>query len=197
MLSSFAETFYPEENCRFASYTLRFLHEWPKMTGVNPEEVDVVHWNTGAWDCLEIMDDGPHTPIDVYADCIDRICRRMKRVFPNAKYIFATTTPTNTDAWKNPHYWVRRNEVIRAYNAAAAEVVRRHGMAVNDLYALMENVPLDWFSDQSHFYTMPATVKLTRQVAGAICAELGCDLPQMSDEEILKNAPESVVVYGI
>ncbi|MBE6562057.1 MAG: SGNH/GDSL hydrolase family protein [Ruminococcaceae bacterium] len=197
MLSSFAETYYPEENCRFASYTLRFIHEWPAKCGVKPEEVDVVHWNTGLWDCLVLFDDGPHTPIAAYTECIERLCRRMKLVFPNAKCIFATSTPVDEEGWKEPSKWLRRNADIRAYNAAAAEIAKKYGMAVNDLFGLLENAPRDWHSDQTHFYTMPATVKLTRQVAGAICAELGCDLPQMSDEEILKNAPTTVKVYGI
>ena len=197
MLASVAETYYPDDNARFAAYLLRFLHEWPTMFGVNGEDVDVVHWNVGLWDCLVIMDDGPQTPLPIYKEYIERICRRMKRVFPNAKFIFATSTPTNTEAWKNPHYWIRRNEDIRAYNEAAAEIVRSHGMAVNDLFAFMEKTPRDWHSDQTHFYTMPATVALTRQVAGAICAELGCAVPAMTDEEILKNAPSTVKVYGI
>ncbi len=197
MLSSVAETYFPDDNARFAAYLLRFLHEWPKMFGVNGEDVDVVHWNTGLWDCLIILDDGPQTPLPIYKEYIERICRRMKIVFPNARYIFATSTPTNTEAWKNPHYWIRRNEDIRAYNEAATEIVRRHGMEVNDLYALMENVPKDWFSDQSHYYTMPGTVALTRQVAAAICDALGCAVPEMTDAEILKNAPPDVKVYGI
>ena len=197
MLADIAETYYPEENCRFASYTLRFLHEWPAKSGIRPEDVDVVHWNAGLWDCLVIFDDGPHTPLSAYTECIDRICRRMKRVFPNAKHIFATSTPVDEEGWKDPTKWVRRNSDIRTYNAAAAEIVRSHGMAVNDLFALLEDAPRDWHSDQTHFYTMPATVALTRQVAGAICAELGCDVPEMTDTEILKNAPSTVKVYGI
>ena len=197
MLNGIAEVYYPEENCRFASYTLRFLHEWPGKCGVKPEEVDAVHWNTGLWDCLVLFDDGPQTPFPAYTECIERICRRMKLVFPKAKYIFATSTPVNEAGWKEPQRVCRRNADIRAYNAAAAEIARSHGMAVNDLYSFLENAPLEWHSDQTHFYTMPATAALARQVTGTVCDALGCSMPAMSDAEILKNAPPTVKVYGI
>ena len=73
MLASVAETYFPTDNARFAAYTLRFLHEWPKMSGVNGENVDVVHWNTGLWDSLIILDDGPQTPLPIYKEYIERI----------------------------------------------------------------------------------------------------------------------------
>ena len=48
-----ANVYFPEENCRFASYVLRYLHEYKKMLG--EESVDVLHWNAGLWDCLRLF----------------------------------------------------------------------------------------------------------------------------------------------
>ena len=53
-----AEVYSPTENCRFAEYTLRFATDW-KSKGQWPGDVDVVHWNAGLWDVLELFgDDG-------------------------------------------------------------------------------------------------------------------------------------------
>ncbi len=44
-----ANVIFPEENCRFASYVLRYFHEYLK--DIKGEDIDVVHWNAGLWDC--------------------------------------------------------------------------------------------------------------------------------------------------
>ena len=53
-LADVAEVYYPEENCRFAEYTLRFAHEW-KSRGKWPDDIDLVHWTVGLWDVCEIF----------------------------------------------------------------------------------------------------------------------------------------------
>ena len=45
-LEGSAEVWYPEENCRFTQYVLRYLHEWVEKSG---GEVDCLHWNAGLW----------------------------------------------------------------------------------------------------------------------------------------------------
>ncbi|MBR5485183.1 MAG: hypothetical protein IKV41_01570, partial [Oscillospiraceae bacterium] len=40
------EIWAPEENCRFAKYTLRGLFDWAS----NIEGSQIVHWNNGLWD---------------------------------------------------------------------------------------------------------------------------------------------------
>ena len=59
-----ANVIFPEENCRFASNVLRYFHEYLK--DIKGEDIDVVHWNAGLWDCLRLFEEEPHTPIDVY-----------------------------------------------------------------------------------------------------------------------------------
>ena len=90
-LESSAEVFYPEENCRFAEYILRYAHEW-KKNGKWGDDVDLVHWNAGLWDALELFGDEPLTSLSYYGEAIARIDRRLRMLFPNAKLVFATST---------------------------------------------------------------------------------------------------------
>ncbi len=192
ILADKAEVYFPQENCRFSNYLFRFLHIWPQELGVKPEEVDIVHWNAGLWDTLILDEFGPMTSLSEYKANINRICHRMKKLYPNSKFIFATSTPMQDDDCA-----YRKNSDIRRYNEAAVEIVKSHGMEVNDLYSIAENAPRDWYSDETHLYTMSATVAFTRQVAGVICKVLDIGLPQKSDSEILAYAPSQVEIYGI
>ena len=87
-----ANIIFPAENCRFAAYVLRYFHEY--FDGINGEDIDVIHWNAGLWDCLRLFEEEPHTPVEIYAYYIERICLRIKKLCPNAKVIFATSTGT-------------------------------------------------------------------------------------------------------
>ena len=80
----------PNENCRFAQYTLREIHAWSHQ--VDAKKIDVVHWNNGLWDVLRILGDEPLTPLDMYVSMLERIYKKIRLLFPNAKIIFALTT---------------------------------------------------------------------------------------------------------
>ena len=90
-LSDTAEVFYPSENCRFAEYVLRYIHEW-KTEGNWGDDVDLVHWNAGLWDVLELFGDEPLTSLSYYREAIIRIDKRLRMLFPKAKFVFATST---------------------------------------------------------------------------------------------------------
>ena len=164
-----ANVVFPEENCRFASYLLRYIPEYFD----NIENIDVIHWNAGLWDCLRLFGEEPHTPIDVYAYYIERICIRIKKVCPNAKVIFATSTKVISE--KMSEDFKRYNEEIRKYNEVAVDVVKKYGLKVNDLYALSENLPESAHSDPVHYYTSVGTEAFTKQVLSFIIPELGLD----------------------
>lgn len=59
-----ANVIIPEPSARFASYLLRDFHEY--FTDIKCEDIDVIHWNAGLWDCLRRLGEEPHTPIDIY-----------------------------------------------------------------------------------------------------------------------------------
>ena len=56
------EVFQPDENCRFAKYTLRGLFDWQgEMSGTQ-----IVHWNNGLWDICNLFGDGLFTSESEY-----------------------------------------------------------------------------------------------------------------------------------
>jgi len=132
MLNDQAEVNYPDENCRFAQYTLRYLHEWASK--VDRHAVDVVHWNNGLWDVLQLYNDEPLTPLDMYVDTLRRVYKRIRLLFPNAKVIFAMSLPANEDV--NTVAFARFNAVVDQYNDAAKKLMDELHVPVNDLHAV-------------------------------------------------------------
>ena len=70
-LNGKAEIYTPEDNCRWAQYTLRCMHEWARV--LNGEEIDIVHWNNGLWDLLRINGDIPLTELRDYVKMLKRV----------------------------------------------------------------------------------------------------------------------------
>lgn len=180
-----ANVYFPDDNCRFASYVLRYIHEYKRL--VEDGEVDVVHWNAGLWDCLRILEEDPQTPIDIYTYYIDRICQRIKKLFPNATVIFATSTSVQSELMKK--HFKRYNEEIEEYNEAAVSVVQKYGFLVNDLYAVSEKLPPVAHSDPVHYYTTIGTEAFTNQVLSFIIPALGIDEPIVYKEELYTDEP--------
>ena len=167
-----ANVCFPKENCRFASFVLRYLHEYKRFL-LDGAQADVIHWNAGLWDCLRLYEEEPHTPIEVYAYYIERICIRIKKLFPDAQVIFATSTKVQSE--KMGKNFKRYNEEIEQYNAAAVAVVQKYGFAVNDLYAVSAALPEEAHSDPVHYYTPMATEVFTKAVLSHIQPLLGIE----------------------
>ncbi len=187
-----AEVYYPEDNCRFAAYFLRHLYDW--QNNILPERyADVIHWNAGLWDCARLDGDEHLAPPEIYAYYIDRICKTMKKLFPEAKIIFATSTPVNEEGYK--HFLKRSNADIIEYNRIATEIAKKYGFAVNDLYAVAEKLPPEAHSDMTHYYTEEGSRAFTAAVNTAIANELQIDESQLC--EFRYPIDKSVTVVGI
>jgi len=180
-----ANVIFPKENCRFASYVLRYFHEY--LMDIKGEDIDVIHWNAGLWDCLRLFEEEPHTPVDVYAYYIDRICKRIKKLCPNARVIFATSTKVLSE--KMSKDFKRYNQEIEKYNEAAIEVVKKYGFKVNDLYALSVTLPEEVHSDPVHYYTPAGTEAFTNQVLSFVAPELGISESLEYREEMYTDKP--------
>lgn len=161
-----AKVYYPQENCRFTAYILRKIDEWKDEMDCG-DDVDLVHWNAGLWDNLILMDGRCHTEIEVYKANVERICQFIKILYPNAKMIFATSTPCNEEFFKTYKY-KRTNTDTERYNQAAIEIVRKHGGDINDLYGLLKDRQMEYHSDQTHFHTKEGTRVIANQVIGCI-----------------------------
>ena len=165
-LKEVADVYYPKENCRFSTYILRNLIIWKRELEWG-SDIDLVHWNAGLWDTLTMIDGEKLVPLEVYKENIDRICRQIKMLFPKAKMVFATSTPCIERLFADRDC-KRKNSDTEMYNAAACEIVKKHGGEINDLYALMKDVPEAYHSDLTHFYTKEATELMTGKVLSVI-----------------------------
>ncbi len=137
----------PDENCRFAQYTLRGLCDW--VNQVDVAEIDLVHWNNGLWDVLRLNGDEPLTPLDCYVYMLERVYKKIRLFFPNAKIIFAATTPVIEK--NSPPGWERRNAEIEKYNDEAKKLMNKLGVKVNDLYSAAKQFDESYYADWTHF----------------------------------------------
>lgn len=165
-LSGTAEVLYPPENCRFAEYVLRYAHDWKKK-GEWGDDVDLVHWNAGLWDALELFDDEPLTTLSYYEHVLPRIDKRLRMLFPKAKIVFATSTSVK-EAWCRPDF-KRHNAIIEKYNAVATKALSHTDTVINDLYSLVKEIPDSYRSDFVHFYTPEGTELIGGKVLSVIC----------------------------
>jgi len=180
-----ANVIFPADNCRFASYVLRYFHEY--LGDIKGEDIDVIHWNAGLWDSLRLFEEEPHTPIDVYAYYIERICNRIRKICPNAHVIFATSTKVLSE--KMSKDFKRYNEEIEKYNEVAVKIVKKYGFKINDLYALSVTLPEESHSDAVHYYTTAGTEAFTNQVLSFVLPELGINEELEYREEMYTDKP--------
>ena len=171
-LKDTAEVVYPGDNCRFAQYVLRHLESWRTELQLD-ESLEVVHWNAGLWDTLRNFDEDVLTPPEVYREFINRCCKKIKRFFPNAKVIFATSTPVLEHKFSKDSY--RLNKDVREFNQIAIEECLKYGFEINDLYAVAEKFPEEYYSDCTHLRTENGTKFMTEAVCKSVLKALEID----------------------
>jgi len=142
MLEGKMEVYGPNENGRWSGYTLNSLRFWiPDM-----KEADVIHWNNGLWDMGDDYGFGrPFTRPADYKENLELIIQVLRKNYPDAKIIMATTTPTLD----------RDQQIIRDYNEILKEVAKENDIPVNDLYAV--------FAGQEETYVCPDKLHLTKE----------------------------------
>ena len=155
-LQDVADVVFPDENCRFTQNVIVSLNKWAGMC--EREKVSLVQFNCGHWDAAHWNgEDVPLNSIPVYKENIARIIRRLRITFPNAKIVFATTTPINPAGFNgglNP----RTTEDIIRYNEAALEAAEEAGILVNDLFAFTKDCPSSCYRDYCHYTPEHASV---------------------------------------
>lgn len=151
----------PEDNCRFAKYTLRMLFDEQQ----NIKDADVIHWNNGLWDACDIFGDGPFTPLEEYVETMLRIAKLLQSY--GKKVIFATTTPTH------PEYPYHTLERIRHYNETIVPLLRERGIAINDLFSVMIDHRVDGICEDLIHLNDHGIELCAAQTASAIKEALG------------------------
>lgn len=119
------EVFQPEDNCRFAKYTLRMLFDYKEQIAGS----DVIHWNNGLWDVSNLFGDGQFSLTEEYCENMLRIADILLKITPNV--VFATTTPVRKG------YPYQSCEDIERLNAAIVPLLKAKNIAINDLYGLV------------------------------------------------------------
>jgi lysophospholipase L1-like esterase len=146
----------PEDNCRFAAYTLRMLFDYKAQL----EGADVIHFNCGLWDMCDLFGDGPFTPLEVYVEQMVRIAKILKTYAPVV--IFATTTPPS------PKMWGHDLDRVRAYNAAAMAALEPLGILFDDLFTPVAE-DIDRMISEDYLHASPYGVEiLANRVADCI-----------------------------
>lgn len=161
-LSDVANVFYPEENCRNTQNVITRLNAWSQEFPA--DEIRIVQFNCGHWDVAHWNADvEPLTSPEEYRRNIQMIIRLLKKFFPKAKLVFATTTAMNPSGsvGVNP----RNNNEIERYNQVAVEIAKTSEIAVNDLYAITRTYTAEMFRDYCHL-TVTAFEELGTAVAG-------------------------------
>ena len=162
-----AEVKWPAENCQSSQNILISLVRWRGLVA-SPK---VVHFNCGHWDAAHWDgDEEPLTSVEEYARNVRKIIHRIRRYWPEAKIVFATTTTMNPSGaqGRNP----RTTESIRMYNVAAVKVAQEEGAAVNDLFTITEKWPASDYADYAHF-SKEASKRLGCLVANRLAIESG------------------------
>ena len=171
-LADAANVFFVDDNCRSTQYVIFCMKRWVALFD-HPEKVDVVQFNCGHWDvahwhgyrtCL--------TSEDEYAKNIQMIIDLLHMFFPNAKLIFATTTPMNPDGGSQGGPNPRSNDAIDRYNAIATAIDEQNGVAVSDLTRFVRGWGAENFTDYCHL-TRDAFATLGVEVARRLRAFVG------------------------
>ncbi len=168
-LADTAEVFFCDDNCRSTQYVIFSLRRWANNFS-DPKKVDIVQFNCGHWDVAHWNGYAdPLTSKTEYAKNIRMIICLLKEYFPNAKIVFATTTPMNPSGLLgvNP----RSNEEIDTYNRIAKDIAVETGVTVLDLNGFTRNWGSECYRDYCHF-TEQAFAELGKEVARNLTALL-------------------------
>ncbi len=193
MLEGVAKVYSPKDvNAGMAQFVQRWLHVWKQREGV-PTDVDVVHWNAGLWDVLRICGDDTFTSPEFYAESLEKIIKRMKVIFPNAKIVFALSTWVQEEGYVGDEY-KRYNADIEKFNEIAKRTLEPYGVEFNDLYSVTKNAPKECWSDMTHFNTVAGIKLVGNKVVDCICEKLDIDRATLAEKEAeLFEIPERIL----
>ena len=128
LLDGKANVHRPAANCRWSAYGASQVQDW-----LGKGDWDIIHFNFGLWDWYGWSQEVKATP-ESYAASLESIVEQMKQT--GAKLIFAMTTPPCIGPERKVKFTVTEEQAA-AFNEAAREVMEKHGVQINDLYAVI------------------------------------------------------------
>ena len=163
LLEGKANVHRPADNCRMSAYGVEHIGKW-----VGDTKWDVIHFNFGLWDWYGWQN--PQTTPESYADNLDAIVRSLKKT--GARLIFGMTTPPSIGPERKTKILITEARA-KEFNDAATAVMEKHGVRINDLYALIgSNRATYQRAETNVHYTEEGTHLLAAQVAKEIQAAL-------------------------
>lgn len=168
MLKGKAVVVHNKGNAQHTATGLKKIDQW-----IGKTDWDVIHFNWGLWDLCyrhpeskvqgrrDKVNGTITTPIEQYEKNLDKLVTRLKQT--DAKLVWAHTT------------LVPEEEAGRfvgddkKYNDAAARVMKKHKVAINDLHALTKEFDAALFTKPGDVhYTTEGYKKIAKQVAGEV-----------------------------
>lgn len=150
------EIWYPEDNCRFAKYTLRGLFEWQYLM----EGTDIVHWNNGHWDVCDLLGDGSFSTEEEYIANMLRVLYVLQKRYKII--IFATTTPVKKENQ------FENNKAIERFNDIIVPILEERGVIINDLYGLLKGNEEKYICDDTIHLSKEGIDACAKQVTNYI-----------------------------
>jgi acyl-CoA thioesterase-1 len=161
LLKGKANVHRPAANCQSTKQGLQQIDAW-----LGDGKWDVIHFNWGLHDLRYMGPNGevradpklptskPQVPLDQYEKNLDQLVPRLSKT--GAKLIWCATTPVPAGAEG------RLESDVPKYNEAALRVMKKHGVAVNDLYSFALG--------RLQAIQRPANVHFTEEGSGELAA---------------------------
>jgi len=147
-LDDVANVFYFKDNCRSTQYVIFSLKKWASMFN-DPSLVDIVHFNCGHWDVAHFSGhELSLTTESEYERNLQIVIDLIKKFFPRAKLIFATSSPMNPN--KRVDTNPRTTEEIDRYNEVALKVMEKNNISINNVNGFMRSWGSECFADSCH-----------------------------------------------
>lgn len=177
-LSGKANVHRPPQNCGSSAVGLANVERW-----LGDKPWDVIHFNHGLHDLSYEFspgknmnakgeyarpDTGGHHRVspDDYRQNLTKLVALLRAKAPNAKLIFATTTPVSADL----HHYVKDSEL--EYNRIAADVMGKLGVEVNDLWAFAKPRIAELQQPGNPHFTAKGSQALAKEIAQQITGAL-------------------------
>jgi len=156
------------ENCSGTTKGVKSVDRW-----LGDRKWAVIHFNFGLHDLKHVsrsgedaatsnVDDPRQASVEVYRQNLETIVQKLQAT--GARLIFATTTPVAPGTSKP----LREPEAPPRYNAAALEIMKRHDVRINDLFAFCAPRLEEWQLPKNVHFTTAGSKALAGQVAKAI-----------------------------
>ena len=155
-------------NAQHTGTGVRLIDQW-----LGDSDWEVIHFNWGLWDFtyrspskrkfgdLDKIRGTPMIPLEDYERNLDQLVRRLKRTGATLIWACSTVVPEG-----EPGRFVGDD---LKYNQAAAAVMARHGVRVNDLYALTREFSPSMFRAPADVHFAPQGNRL---IAAQVAAEI-------------------------